>query len=227
MRGNSGVNGRQRAKAGLVYLDPVWMFSDHLDELVRLLRELGETIIITPHGCVDDVAQIDRRRPIGWLRLLVPAVGVSVTLHPTQVAVAWTDEWHPARTERDIIPEVIRFLEYRRHPLYYLLNTEWQVIGATFVLLLLMLVAGLCARGRPNLPLASFAILGGVLVLAWIIVGRFVPNRTCLALFHVGEREFAQHSTRRLLTVVAAIVLLVAGFLIGLFVGWTTYFWPP
>jgi hypothetical protein len=218
---------RHRANPGLVYLDPVWLFSNHVGELLQLLSELGETRIVTARTCVDDIAQIDQLGPIGWLRLLVPVADVSVTLYPTHVAVAWADEWHPTQTERDVVSEVIRFLEGRRHPLYYLLKTEWQVIAAAATLALLMLAAGLCVRGRPNLPLASFGVFWGVLVLAWIILGRFVPSRTHLALFPVGEQEFAERSTRRLLAIVAAIVLLVVGFLIGLFVGWTTYFWPP
>ena len=217
---------RHRPNHGLICLDPVWLFSDDLEELVRLLSELGKTRIVMDGPDTDNLAEITRRRSLGWLRLLVPTADVSVTLHPTCATVAWADAWHPAQTERDVVSEVVCLLESHRHPLYYLQKTDWQAVAAAATLFILLLAAALYVRGRPILPLTSFGIFWGILVLAWIVVGRFMPSRKHLALFSVGQREFKERSIRRMVAIVAAVVLLVVGFLIGLFVGWTTYFWP-
>lgn len=219
------VQSRPRIKI----LKPVRLFCDDVENIVGQLKQIGrvelstDKVHLTISGPDDpvDCEKIWEKRPVRWLWFSLTKGGVflaSIVIHPTCVEFLRSYEWNPSESGEDMLAEVEKLLCNWRHPLFFLGERGWQLGGAFFALLVLLVAAIPVLLGIPSPLLMWLGAITGALAMAWIVIGWLLFPRSCLAL-HPTTREESQRRVWRLVYyALGALIIFACGFTLGVLV---------
>jgi len=198
-------------------LDAVWLFSDDLDALHRLLKSSGSVNVSTNKAQREEQSQVLEDLPVDWLHLSVPESDMSIIVRPRQVEIRRPNE--QGESGDDLVKSVREFIASRRHPLHFLGKRGWQ-LGVAFLgsALLLPITFSQLLLNRANDILKALGFFG-VLVLgilgAIALVGRYIPSNSHVTLWKLAREKFSYGVQR-----VAWYLLRVGGvFFFGAIVG--------
>lgn len=199
--------------------EPVWLFSDDLQELIRVLERLGEIRISTDKVVLDDPSEALEKLPLRSLCLSAPEVDLSVLILPQQLEVRWSHEWNPSARGVDVVRRIREFVAVHRHPLFILGKRGWQATGGliAFALLLPTVVSYLLyGQAHDVAVLATVAALPlGTLVGLLALIGCFVPDRSHLTLWKCTRAEFLQSTRKGVRYLLGGTTAFLLGVLVG------------
>lgn len=195
--------------------ETVWLFSDDLEALCRILEPLGDVEISTGREQLDRCEQVVEKLPVQLLCLSVPEVGTSVTIFPRRVEIRWSHQWNPSVFEANVIDQIREFIASRRHPLFLLSRLRWQLWTALFAFASLVPTFVSSLRlGRPTDTAIIIGVPGvtvGALAAVVVPVGALIPSRSQLPLWTPTRDDFF----RQLRTGVRYFTLASGVFLLG------------
>lgn len=187
-------------------LDPIWFFREDVERFYQLLegaRAPGQeepparVEILSERGPLDGWEAVLEQGPHGGLAFLLPEEHFLVLLFPHEAVVCSRYEWTPERWEADLTERVVRFLQRRRHFVWFLGKRGWQLVGM-FLAWLLVVPAALTSISPPGLHrdlLWVMSIPGemiGLVVMALAVLGLLIPNPRRLTIWNVSREVFGR-----------------------------------